>query len=147
MSARVVGSLAFGLLVFLTACSGTTTGSGSSSGSTSSSGSSGGARQACLDMADVVAQALTRCGGTYQENYDAFLEGAAKGSCSNIVQVRDESSLRDTCFHFFQNATCAQLKTLDASCKEQLIRSSRFEPELAPASNGKAEGWVGVGAE
>ena len=159
MSARIIGTLAFGVIAFVTGCSGTTTGGGSSSGSSGSTstsggpttpgGSGGGARQACLDTADAVATAITKCGGTYQANYDSFITNVVKGSCSNVTSIRDESSLRGACFRFLSSATCAQLESgFDASCKEQLVVSTNtFEPELAPASGGNAEGWAGAGAE
>jgi hypothetical protein len=151
MNARMlVGSIL--LVGFVTACSGTSTGTNSSSSGNSSSTSGGptkpgsSAKQACLDTADAIADALTRCGGTYQANYDSFMKNAVNGSCDNVVSIRDESSLRGACFRYLSTATCTQLESLDASCKGQLqVSANGFEPELEPA--GKAEGWAGVGAE
>lgn len=150
MSARGLAGIAFGL--FVAACSGTSTGSGTSGSSTSGGGTSSGGsgtRQACLDTADAVAKAITKCEGTYQANYDSFITNVVKGSCNNVTSIRDESSLRGACFRFLSTATCSQLAAgFDASCKEQLVvAANSFEPELEPASSGKAEGWAGAGAE
>jgi hypothetical protein len=80
--------------------------------------------QACLDTADAVAGAAERCGGDYQANYDAFIDGAAEGDCSNIVEVRDAGELYDECFPSLEAIACEDLLAgdLDASCREQLLR-------------------------
>src|SRR5262245_34410450 len=85
----------------LAACTSSSTGTGSSGGGGSSAGGSSGASdgptQACLDTADAVAKAAQRCGQDYKANYDAFIQTGAGGQCSNIVQIRDEPTLRNTC--------------------------------------------------
>ena len=91
MNARL---LIVALVVWMGMVSGCSGGSSSDSGE----GTTTGPVQACLDTADVFAKAVARCGGNYQANYDAFIESAAVGSCNNIIQVRDETSLRGDCF-------------------------------------------------
>jgi hypothetical protein len=87
--------------------------------------SGGDSEQACLDMADAVADAAVRCAaGTYQENYDALVEAAACGDCGNIVSLRDRSDLYAECIPSFETISCDELTggNLDASCAEQLQR-------------------------
>ena len=83
--------------------------------------------QACLDMANAVAVAAERaCGQDYQTNYDGFVQSAANGNCQNIIQVRDESSLRSECMPWLAAATCAELSdpaAFPAACKDQLLHS------------------------
>ncbi len=84
------------------------------------------ASQACLEMADVVANAAVRaCAQPYQANYDAFIQSAAAGDCRNVKLIRDEAALRNVCLPWFDTATCAQLSavsTVPAECKSQLLR-------------------------
>lgn len=80
--------------------------------------------QACLDVAEGVAAAAGRCGGDYQANYDAFIDGAAEGDCANIVQVRDRAALYDECLPSLEVVSCDDLLAgqLDDSCRDQLLR-------------------------
>jgi hypothetical protein len=81
--------------------------------------------QACKDVADAVANAAVRCNlGTYQQNFDGFVQAAANGNCNNIVQVRDEKALYDTCIPAIETMNCTDLQSanLDASCRSQLLR-------------------------
>jgi hypothetical protein len=84
------------------------------------------ATQACIDMADAVADAAERaCAQDYQANYNAFIQSAAAGNCNNIKQLRNEDTLRADCIPWFSTATCAQLSDtsqLPAECKSQLLR-------------------------
>jgi hypothetical protein len=111
--------------------------------SSSSSGTSGtgstpqsGPAKACVDTADAVAKAAVRCSNgsqaAYQPNYDQFIKDAANGDCNNIVSVRDENALRNTCIPSFATVPCADLQAgnIDGSCKAQLVRKASFEPKL-----------------
>lgn len=93
--------------------------------SSTSSGGKTGPEKACEDVADAFASAARRCGLDYKVNYDAFVANAAQGSCSNVVQIRDEPSLRSSCLPFIQGLTCDQLNdpnlTLPDSCSQQLL--------------------------
>ena len=108
--------------------------------SSSDSSSSTGPEQACLDTADTVGKAAQRCGLDYQANYNAFIQSGAAGSCANIVQVRDEASLRGSCFSWFRTASCTDLTSpdgFDPSCRGQLLRvssASRQGMQDAPMS-------------
>jgi hypothetical protein len=117
-------------VTLLIACS-SSTGSGSSSGSAS-------AAQACADTADAVAKAFQRCGQDYQASYDGFVKAATGGTCSNVVSIRDEASLRETCIPSLNNASCADLNAgkLDDSCRGQLQHPASFQPTLEGASFG-----------
>lgn len=80
--------------------------------------------QACKDVADAVAKAAVRCSlGTYEAAFSSFVQGAANGDCNNIVQVRDENALYDTCIPSIETMNCLDLENanLDASCKSQLL--------------------------
>jgi hypothetical protein len=90
-----------------------------------------GPAQDCRDLADAAAKAALRCndmcGGspcTYAEEYQGFIQNAAGGDCNLITGIRDESTLRGTCFPSLQTISCADLKTgnLDPTCKAQLLR-------------------------
>ena len=92
----------------------------------SSDKSAGTGEKACKDMADAVAKADVRCSlGTYEQRFKAFVDSAALGDCTNIVKVRDEDALYATCFSSLQTINCLDLSNgnLDASCKEQLLRT------------------------
>lgn len=79
---------------------------------------------ACVDTATAVAEAAVRCGQAYQPNYDAFVQAAAGGDCGNIIQVRDEMTLRDVCIPSLQTVACGDLAAgrIDDSCRDQLLR-------------------------
>lgn len=99
---------------------------------TGSGGGSGASPlQACLDMVEALAKAAERCGQPYQQSYDEAVQAIANGDCKNIIQVRDEASLRSTCIPSLAQVTCSQLQTgmLDASCKSQLFRPAGAAPE------------------
>jgi hypothetical protein len=85
-------------------------------------GSDTASAKACRDVAAALANAAVRCGGPYQDNYDAFVSTAANGNCDNIVAVRDSSSLYGTCIPSLDTISCSDLQTgnVDASCKSQL---------------------------
>lgn len=106
------------------------------SSSESDSGTNGrnqAAEQACLDTAVAVAKAAERCGQSYQANYDAFIAAATKGTCADILQVRDEATLRQICIPYFATASCSDVlagKT-DPSCAAQLLRASSTAPGQA----------------
>ena len=103
-----------------------------SSSNNSGSAASSGPAKACTDTADAVAKAAVRCGLMYQPNYDAFV--SAVGGCDNIVSVRDEASLRGTCFASLTTVSCADLNAgnIDASCKGQLLKAKAFQPTVQP---------------
>lgn len=85
----------------------------------------GDAEQACLDVADAIADAAVRCGaGTYETNYDGFIDIAACGDCGNIVDLRDRGDLYAACIPSFGTISCEDLTggNLDASCNDQLLR-------------------------
>ena len=111
------------------ACSSTKTGSGSGAPAT-------GPEKACLDTVEGIARAAERCGQSYQANYDAGLKSAAGGDCKNVIGIRDEAALRQTCLPSLQTVPCPDLLAgkVDASCGKQLQRPASFEPELYPAS-------------
>jgi hypothetical protein len=92
----------------------------------SPTGGDSAASQACLEMADVVADAAVRaCAQPYQANYDAFIQSAAAGDCRNVKVIRDEDDLRNVCLPWFATATCAQLEAasgIPAECSSQLLR-------------------------
>lgn len=117
--------------VLALACSSTSSGT-SGTNSTPQSG----AAKACVDTADAVAKAAVRCSNgnqaAYQPNYDQFVKDAANGDCNNIVSVRDETALRNTCLPSFATVQCADLQAgnIDATCKAQLVRKASFEPKL-----------------
>jgi hypothetical protein len=113
------------LLISLAACSSSTPGSSRSP-----------SEQACIDTADAVAKAAQRCGQDYKRNYDEFIRVAAAGNCANIVQVRDEASLRSTCLPSMTTIACEDLSAgkIDDACKGQLLRRQGYMPELVPAS-------------
>lgn len=87
------------------------------------SGAKSPAAQACEDTADAVAKAAERCGGSYQANYDAFVQAAVGGNCNNTVSVRDRAALYDTCIPSFATISCADLTAgnIDATCRDQLL--------------------------
>jgi hypothetical protein len=124
------------LLILLVACS----------KDDDSSGENSSAAQACEDMADVVGKAAERCGSAYQANHDAFIDGATGGKgCSAVVRVRDEASLRGTCFPSLSSISCDALKnatadSLDASCKSQLLRPSSASPTRTMSTTFEAVG-------
>jgi hypothetical protein len=109
---------------------------GSSSGSASSSGGSSGtatdggeggtttAGVACQDMATAYATAAKRCGGNYDAERTAFINGLANGDC-NSVSIRNETELRSQCIPSFSSISCADLtnQRFAPSCAEQIIRS------------------------
>ncbi|HWL88112.1 MAG TPA: hypothetical protein VNO21_20055 [Polyangiaceae bacterium] len=115
--------------------------SGNDAGSGGNNGTTSDPEKACLDTANVVATAAQRCGEDYQANYDAFLQAGAGGSCANIIQVRDETALRQTCLPWIQSAACSDLLggNYDPSCVAQLLRP-------ASASTSQVSSWSGVGA-
>ncbi len=97
------------------------------SGDSGNPGSSKGpsTTQDCLDVEKAVTDAATRCGFTpaeVQELDSAFLQ-KINGSCTNVVDIRDESSLRTQCIPSFQTMTCNTFTsgTWDPSCKGQLL--------------------------
>jgi len=84
-----------------------------------------GPEQACLDVDSAISGAAARCGFSEQEIqqiHDAFLSGL-HGSCANVVQIRDESSLRSECIRSFQTMSCDTFDSgvWDPSCKGQLL--------------------------
>lgn len=83
--------------------------------------------QACLDTADAIAGSAQRCGYDYKTNFDAFVDAAAAGSCSNIIAVRDRDALYAECIPFMKDLTCEQVTSgqlnLPASCNDQLLRN------------------------
>jgi hypothetical protein len=76
---------------------------------------------ACNDMCVADAGGPVPC--TYQNEHDSFIINAANGDCKNIVKIRDEAGLRNTCLPSLQNISCADLKSanLDPTCKQQLL--------------------------
>jgi len=108
-------------LLVAAACSSTT----SNGGSTAT-----GPQKACEDTAAAVAKAAQRCGADYQMSYDQFTN--AIGGCANIVQVRDEASLRSTCIPSLSTISCTDFMNgnLDASCKSQLLKAKAYEPPV-----------------
>ena len=84
-----------------------------------------------------LAKAAMRCGMDYQKNYDAFIQVAAKGNCSNILAVRDEAALRATCLPSFATISCADLAAgkIDATCKAQLQHPASISPVLSATSS------------
>lgn len=79
---------------------------------------------ACLDSADAFAKAAARCGLDYAEERDGFIRAAANGDCANIVMVRDEKALRNTCIPSLSTISCDDLLAinLDPTCRSQLLR-------------------------
>jgi hypothetical protein len=90
----------------------------------SSSGSSSSA-QACMDVATAVAKAAQRCGADYHTSYNQFVQSAANGNCSNVVQVRDSNALYQTCIPSFMTISCTDLMAgnIDATCRAQLLHN------------------------
>jgi hypothetical protein len=75
-----------------------------------------------MDLATAVARAAARCGQSYTANYTAFVQAAANGDCSNILQVRDSASLYRTCIPSFNTISCSDLSAgnIDPTCRAQL---------------------------
>ena len=100
---------------------------GGCSEDSSSSRATTGPQKACEDTANAFAAAAQRaCGQSFQANYDAFVQSAANGSCANILQVRDEASLRSVCLPWLSTATCTELSdatAMPAECKGQLLHA------------------------
>lgn len=90
----------------------------------SAEGDNAAARQACDDLATHVADAYQRCGHSADEGRAVVVKGVVCGSCSNVVDVRDEASLRSGCFAAVDGASCAVLldatTPTPAACHEQL---------------------------
>jgi hypothetical protein len=64
----------------------------------------------CRRMADTVGKRAESCDlGSYQNNYESFINRAANGDCSNIESVRDREALTDQCFTVVNNAPCDKL--------------------------------------
>jgi hypothetical protein len=80
--------------------------------------------QLCLDIADAVAQAAERCGQSYEENFEAFIDSAAGGDCDKVDQVRDEDALVNVCIPSLETISCEYLLAgeIDDSCRSQLLR-------------------------
>jgi hypothetical protein len=77
--------------------------------------------QTCLDTANVIALAAERCGEDYFDEYDAFIDAAAGGSCANVTKIRDEAALRGECFTYFATVSCSQIYDAPpSSCNNQL---------------------------
>jgi hypothetical protein len=79
--------------------------------------------KACEDTLDAIAKAGVRCGSTYEAMKAEF--DKASGGCGNIQKVRDEASLRSTCFPSLLTISCTNLLAgaVDASCQGQLLKS------------------------
>lgn len=77
-------------------------------------------------MADKAGKRAESCQlGSYENNYESFINRAANGDCSNIDSVRDREALTSECFTVVDNAPCDQL--IEAiqqaeSCQNQLRR-------------------------
>jgi len=80
--------------------------------------------QACLDVADAVADAAGRCGFDVDANRRSFINAVAGGDCGNITRVRDSDELYMTCIPSIEAISCPDLTAgnLDASCLSQLLR-------------------------
>jgi hypothetical protein len=91
--------------------------------------------KACEDTADAVAKAAQRCGQDYQANYKAFIQAGAGGNCSNVVSIRDETELRQSCLPSLATISCEDLLAakISASCNAQLQRPASFRPTLETA--------------
>jgi len=79
----------------------------------------------CEELASAYARAAARCGvGTYEAARAQLITSAALGSCDNVVEVRDEESLRSRCVPSFGTLSCDDLRAgkLDPTCTEQLVR-------------------------
>lgn len=114
-----------GSLLLVFGCSSTTSGGTGSGGAANSNKPT----QACLDTAEALARAAERCGGTYKTEYDTAVKGL---DCTNVVQVRDETSLRGTCIPSLGQVACEDLLSgkIDASCKSQLLRKANLPVDL-----------------
>ncbi len=82
------------------------------------------AHQACRDAAAAYAESASKCGYTYQESYDGFVVGAAKGNCDNVIRVRDSRVFYDVCVPYLKSMTCDQVNdpnAIPAECHDQLL--------------------------
>lgn len=97
---------------------------GCSSWNTGSSADQSG-ELACLDTCEAIARASERCGLEYKRSYDAILKAVAKGDCKNVLTVRDEPSLRQTCLPSLSTEICTKVIAgdYDPSCSRQLQRA------------------------
>jgi hypothetical protein len=108
-------SVRAGLLLLLAACGGTTVAT-----------STADANQACVDTIAAFAKAFQdKCGADINQETSTLTSEIAAGNCSNILSVRDENALRNTCFATLANISCADLQAgnVDPSCQKQLIRN------------------------
>ena len=83
------------------------------------------AQQGCRDLADAFGNTCVRCNiGPYKDCYDLLLQAAVKGSCDNVVALRDENQFNNTCLPWMRSVSCAQITAdmtmLDSSCSMQL---------------------------
>jgi len=97
---------------------------GCSSWNTGSSADQSG-ELACLDTCEAIARASERCGLEYKRSYDAILKAVANGDCKNVLTVRDELSLRQTCLPSLSTEVCTKVVAgdHDPSCSRQLQRA------------------------
>jgi len=79
----------------------------------------------CEDLASAYARSAARCGiADYEAARAQFVTSAAAGSCENVVEVRDEESLRSRCVPSFGTVSCEDLRAgkVDPACNQQLVR-------------------------
>jgi hypothetical protein len=81
--------------------------------------------QVCEDAADAVAEVAPRCkGADPNEARKAFINAAARGSCTNVRAIRDIGSFYGSCLPSLRSLTCAELveAEFDKECLGQLER-------------------------
>ncbi len=95
--------------------------------------------QACLETIEAFARAAERCGREYKRSHDAYLARDASGDCKNVVSIRDEAALRQTCLPFVQSQSCPEFLagTIDPTCSTQLLRSANLRPSLSTTGDSR----------
>lgn len=81
------------------------------------------AQQACQDAVSTLYAAFSRCGeGVTREEVEATATGA---TCASVVEIRNETELRQSCFSELNAMDCEELATsgLPTSCRNQLLTS------------------------
>jgi hypothetical protein len=79
-------------------------------------------RDICVDTANIYAQAMQRCGYTFADSFQDFLDQNVNGDCANVHSVRDVNALYQQCLPWLKKATCNDVVSgnLPDSCLNQL---------------------------
>ena len=88
----------------------------------------------CVDMAKVYGSLYERCGYSYDDGYDLWMETRIgfPCTCSDFVGVRDQESLEQDCIPWLLLVDCSVFEDgqLDPSCSKQILyEESCFDRE------------------